>query len=55
MAFENKGQRIFSAKEAYGIIGGYNKMLREKGLSDEKQIQEQKTQTAPKQSGFGKF
>ena len=40
---------IFDEKYAYSIISGYNKMLIDKGISEEKEV---KQIEAPKKSGF---
>ena len=56
MSFENKGQYNFGSKEAYGIISGYNKMLRDKKVSSEEDAKKMTAvpRTANKQSGFFK-
>ncbi len=57
MPFENKGQYNFGSKEAYSLIGGYNKMLREKGIANEEEAKKMNVavpRTANKQSGFFK-
>lgn len=56
MAFENKGQFNFGSKEGYALVSGYNKMLREKGISNEEELKKTGVapQTAHKQSGFFK-
>lgn len=57
MAFENKGQFNFGSKEGYSLISGYNKMLREKGISNEEEAKKSgmvAPRTANKQSGFFK-
>lgn len=57
MPFESKGQYNFGSKEAYSLIGGYNKMLREKGIANEEEAKKMNVagpRTANKQSGFFK-
>ena len=56
MGFENKGQYLFTQKQAYEMMKGLNKTLREKGISDENQMSQVQQQVGPrtvaKQSGF---
>lgn len=56
MSFVDKGQYNFGSKQAYSLISGYNKMLREKQVSSEDEAK--KISVAPrtvnKQSGFFK-
>ena len=57
MSFESKGQYNFGSKEGYSLVSGYNKMLREKGISNEeeaKKVGVVAPRTANKQSGFFK-
>lgn len=55
MAFENKGQYLINSQQAYAMMKEYNKMLRDKNVSSTEEEQKLKTQTAQKQSGFGKY
>lgn len=57
MPFESKGQYNFGSKEAYSLISGYNKMLREKGIANEEEAKKVGTvtpRTVARQSGFFK-
>ena len=56
MPFESKGQYNFGSKQAYGIISGYNKMLRDKKISSENDVKGMNAvpRTAIKQSGFSR-
>lgn len=56
MGFENKGQYNFGSKEAYSLISGYNKMLRDKKISSEDEAKKINVapRTVTRQSGFFK-
>ena len=55
MPFESKGQYNFGSKEAYSLISGYNKMLRDKKVASEDEAKKiVAPRTANKQSGFFK-
>lgn len=56
MSFVDKGQYNFNSKQAYSLISGFNKALREKQVSSEEEAKKINVapQTADKQSGFCK-
>ena len=57
MPFADKGQYNFGSKEGYSLISGYNKMLRDKKISNEEEAKKAGVvapRTANKQSGFCK-
>ena len=56
MSFVDKGQYNFNSKQAYSLISGFNKALREKQISSEEEAKKMNVapQTANKQSGFCK-
>ena len=56
MSFVDKGQYNFSSQQAYSLISGFNKALREKQVSSEEEAKKMNVapQTANKQSGFCK-
>lgn len=54
MPFEFKGQQNFSQQQAYEMMKGFNKTLRDKQVSDESQLNKETPRTAQKQSGFCK-
>lgn len=56
MSFVDKGQYNFNSKQAYSLISGFNKALREKQVSSEEEAKKMNVapQTADKQSGFCK-
>lgn len=56
MSFVDKGQYNFNSKQAYSLISGFNKALREKQVSSEEEAKKMNVapQTANKQSGFCK-
>lgn len=56
MSFESKGQYNFGSKEAYSLISGYNKMLRDKKISSENDVKgiNAVPRTVNRQSGFSR-
>ncbi len=56
MPFVDKGQYNFGSKQAYSLISGFNKTLREKQINSEEEARKINVapQTANKQSGFCK-
>lgn len=57
MSFVDKGQYNFGSKQAYSLISGYNKMLRDKNVSSEEDAKKMNVagpRTVNKQSGFFK-
>ena len=56
MGFEFKGQQNFTREQAYQMMKGINKDLRDREISDESQanVIQEAPRTANKQSGFFK-